>query len=184
LTIPGHPFHWEPQSDAAEGQNCKDNGKTGPIQATYVQDSIITTRVHITVFHQGWQELRFCPDPKGGLSCYQQHRAIPLESTKWYVGKSLPNSDSNNDTLRAPFPSGNICDQSWCGNPVPTKHCFAYGENGVFYQKVQWQLPKGLSCDHCGMQWWYVTDNCGNENFKSCHDVTITPKNPYNISNS
>jgi len=176
LTIPGHRYRWEPQSDAAEGQNCKDNGKTGPIQATYREGSIITVETRVTIFHQGWHELRFCPDSPDSLSCYQKYRATPIYAnfSTQYEGKWLPNSDDHkNFTVRANFPLGNICDQSWNGKPQPTTHCFKYAEDAAFYFATQWVLPAGLTCEHCGMQWWWVTDNGGNENFKSCHDVTI-----------
>lgn len=173
-TIPGHHFHYEPQSDAAEGKNCMDGGKTGPIQATYTEGSIITTSVHVTVFHNGWWELRFCPDAHDSLACYQKHRATPVTVSEQYKGKKLPNSDNGgNNNVRANFPLGNVCGQSWSGSPVPTTHCFQYHAGADFHFDTKWQLPPGLTCDHCGMQFWWVTDNGGNENFKSCHDVAI-----------
>jgi hypothetical protein len=39
-------------------------------------------------------------------------------------------------------------------------------------------LPEGFHCDHCAMQWWWITDNVGNEHFKSCHDVRIVQAPP------
>jgi len=176
LTIPGHPFRYEPQSDAAEGKMCKDGGKTGYITANYTKGQTITTKTHITVFHNGWHELRFCPDPKGGLDCYQKYRAIPVPASEQYRKKRLPNSDNNgDDTVRANFPLGNVCGQSWCGSPVPTSFCFNYPAGADFHFETTWKLPSDLTCEHCGMQWWWVTDNCGNENFKSCHDIAILP---------
>lgn len=175
-TIPGHRYQYEPQSDAAEGQNCQDNGKTGPIQATYTKGSTITVSTHVTVFHNGWHELRFCPDTQDSLGCYQMYRATPVYAnlSEQYAGKRLSNSDNNgNDAVRANFPLGDICGQSWNGSPQPTKHCFAYYEGANFFFDTQWILPANLTCEHCGMQWWWVTDNGGNENFKSCHDVSI-----------
>merc|ERR550519_616846 len=154
-----------------------DNGKIGPIQVNYTEGSTITTAVHVTVFHNGWHELRFCPDPHGGLDCYTQHRAKPVIVSKQYAGKKLDNSDNNgDDSVRANFPLGDVCGQSWSGSPAPTKHCFAYQAGAAFYFNTTWILPPGLTCDHCGMQFWWVTDNGGNENFKSCHDVAILPQ--------
>jgi len=43
--------------------------------------------------------------------------------------------------------------------------------NGQF--AVQWQLPAGLVCEHCVMQFWYQNNNGVPEHFKSCHDVRI-----------
>lgn len=53
--------------------------------------------------------------------------------------------------------------------------------------KIRLVLPKGLTCDHCVMQWWYTVgnnwgcdaDGCGlghgpQETFVNCADIRIT----------
>jgi len=176
LTIPGHKFQYEPQSDAAQAENCQDDEKTGPIQAQYSVNSTINITTYITAFHNGWQELRFCPQMPDSLDCYQKYRATPIAAnlSTQYEGKYLPNADDGgNYAVRGNFPEGDICGQSWWGTPQPTDHCFAHVVGSNFRFDSQWILPAGLTCDHCGMQWWWVTDNGGNENFKSCHDISI-----------
>ena len=59
---------------------------------------------------------------------------------------------------------------------------------GVF--KIKLVLPKGLTCDHCVIQWWWTVGNnwgcdddgnCGvglgktQETFVNCADITISP---------
>ena len=70
-TIPNHRFAPDAQSDGFAFQSCWDrpwaesdpaNNEVGPIQATYVQGSVIEVDIRITAGHGGWHELRFCPD--------------------------------------------------------------------------------------------------------------------------
>ncbi|XP_023944729.2 uncharacterized protein LOC112050654 [Bicyclus anynana] len=63
-----------------------------------------------------------------------------------------------------------------------------YPPHGGFFT-VKYRLPKGLTCDHCVVQWRYIAGNnwgvcedgteavgCGNqENFGACSDITIKP---------
>lgn len=49
---------------------------------------------------------------------------------------------------------------------------------GLGTRNYQWELPGNFTCDHCTMQWWWRTDNSGNEHFKSCHDVRIVATGP------
>eukprot|EP00732_Lithocolla_globosa_P006912 Lithocolla_globosa_v1_NODE_8375_length_828_cov_16.698577.p1 type:complete len:241 gc:universal NODE_8375_length_828_cov_16.698577:784-62(-) len=152
-TIPGHRYMSEPQSDGRMNGECQDGGKTGPIQVAWEQNSIIEVTVTVTAYHKGWHELRFCPQANGTNACFEKYKARPLvPSTVPGCPTSAPAGSTDKPCLsdpsvRADLPSGT--------------------------SRSEWQLPLGLECEHCAMQWWWITDNWGSEHFKSCHDVII-----------
>jgi len=119
-TIGGHRFQYEPQSDGQFNGECQDGGKTGPIQATYVQGTIITVTISITASHNGAYQLRFCPYKDGNNNCLAQHLAIPIS----YPSSILPNfpnaHEGRSGEAQWRLPADLVCDncvmQFWYQN--------------------------------------------------------------------
>jgi len=151
LTIPGHPMRWEPQSDGSMSGNCRDNGKIGPVQVTWTEGQIIEIKSLVKNPPQtGWTELRICKDPHGGNDCFEKTRL-----------RALPPSTQG---IHAPPSSADKI-----LSPKPFRSDSRFGT-------TRWKLPDGFTCDHCAMQWWWITNNWHPEHHKSCHDIRIVPK--------
>jgi hypothetical protein len=156
-TIPNHFYRNDPQSDGSRFADCRDGGQTGPVQVTWAKGATVTVEVVITANHGGWHEMRFCPDSRGGNSCFEEHLAIVSNptSTPGCPTRAPPSSTHNGNCIPSPAESRFDLDPG-CGT-----------------RNYTITLPPDLECEHCAMQWWWITDNFGNEHFKSCHDVRI-----------
>jgi hypothetical protein len=163
LTIPGHPMYSiGVQSDGYAFQDCRDGGMIGPITAEWVEGQEITVDVAMTAFHNGWHELRFCEDARGTNECFvlPGHQAIAVNHT-------------DVEGCPAPAPSQSTHRGSCIPSPKESR-------NDLLPQSASYRfvLPRGITCDHCAMQWWWITSNGVGEHFKSCHDVRIRPSGP------
>lgn len=147
-TIPGHPFQFEPQSDGTLNGECQDGGQIGPIQVTWTAGQEISIDAIITAEHGGWVELRLCADPRGGNACFEQTRLESIPPSSVAPADTPP---SSTDAVLSP----------------------ARFRNDQRAGTTRWRLPAGFTCEHCAMQWWWITNNFGNEHFKTCHDVRI-----------
>jgi hypothetical protein len=164
-TIPGHRFEWDAQSDGGPFQDCWDrdandpdprNNKVGPIEATYIEGSEISVDVAISAGHAGWHELRFCPDPYGNNTCFENNLAIALTMPSTVEGCPEPApSDSTHAPGRDPG-----------GGCIPSDKKY---RSNLAIGTFRWKLPEGLVCEHCAMQWWWITQLHTFEHFKSCH---------------
>lgn len=156
-TIPGHRFATEPQSDGFRDGQCQDGGQVGPVQVTWTAGEEVTVQFMISANHGGWHELRFCPDPFGNNTCYEQHLALAVNPT---VIEGCPEW----------APSGSTHASSCIPSGAENREDLPTG-SGLFSSRFI--VPRDLQCDHCGLQWWWVTNNGGREHFKSCHDVEV-----------
>jgi hypothetical protein len=164
-TIPGHSRAGEPQSDGMAFRDCLDGGQVGPVQVTWQEGQDIEVDIVITAFHQGWHELRICENPRGNNTCFEESPgAIYLSGT---------GSATDVEGCPEPAPTGSTHRGSCI--PSPKENRETLSSNGG---KSRWRLPEGVSCEHCAMQWWWITNNGVGEHFKSCHDVQILPAPP------
>jgi hypothetical protein len=164
LTIPGHRYAVEPQSDGAQGPGpgCNDGGRTGPIQVTWVEGQEVTVEVIVTANHRGFHELRFCDQATGGNGCLSETVATAV---------SHPSSAPGCPTA-APGGSSHGC------LPGPPEQRSLFINDNPHTANYTFKLPENFTCSHCNMQWWWICNNYGGEFFKSCHDITIISSGP------
>jgi hypothetical protein len=139
-----------------------DGGEIGDIQVTWEEGQTVTVEVVVTANHRGQHELRFCEDARGGNSCLAQNVATAI---------SNPSSDPG---CPAPAPQGFA--QSCMPSSAEQRSLFI--NDNVHTANYTFTLPENFTCEHCNMQWWWITANYGGEFFKSCHDVRIVPSGP------
>eukprot|EP00596_Hydrurales_sp_CCMP1899_P005656 CAMPEP_0119034976 /NCGR_PEP_ID=MMETSP1177-20130426/1970_1 /TAXON_ID=2985 /ORGANISM="Ochromonas sp, Strain CCMP1899" /LENGTH=406 /DNA_ID=CAMNT_0006992823 /DNA_START=132 /DNA_END=1349 /DNA_ORIENTATION=- len=138
----------------------------------YSQNELIEAKIKVTAMHGGRYEFRIqdvgsAMDPDGSL---------------W---KDLPPLTVESFT---PPCNGAGCRDEPC---VVEKTCAniplgAYGTGTGKEMRMMVQLPSNLVCEHCVMQWRYVTGNScpggisceGGEKFWNCIDLKITPTTP------
>jgi len=153
-TISGHPFQYEPQSDGSPNAVCRDNGRSGPIAASYRAGQTITISTTVTAYHGGWHELWLCPRAVcGSLNDFTQVARSLRPSSVPGCPTAAPPGSTDKPCLS---PANNRADLTASGG------------------QFQFQLPSGFTCSHCTMMWWWITNNYGNEHFKSCHDISIS----------
>lgn len=126
----------------------------GKIHATYEEGGQISVDLAIVAHHNGFMELFLCNvDNCGGeisAGCFRQNACHRLNRA-WD-----DSCESRNDWKCAPidpkYPS------RWylpCGKSgVPGNGVDIYGHG-----KIKYQLPQGLTCDHCVLQWYWVAAN-------------------------
>ena len=131
----------------------------GTIARVYTAASVIAAKVELTANHQGYFEFRLCP---------QNNPLVP--ATQACLDRHL---------LEVVGPGGGA------EGGAATRYLPGPG-NRVF--EVELQLPAGLTCAQCVLQWRYVAANnwgvcedgsgrvgCGpQEEFRACSDVSIT----------
>mmetsp|Transcript_51843 Transcript_51843/g.123352 ORF Transcript_51843/g.123352 Transcript_51843/m.123352 type:complete len:391 (-) Transcript_51843:197-1369(-) len=153
---PGHAF---PETHGLCGQNVgdgstpmsdEDNMMPTPIQATYVSGSIVEFEVIVTAHHWGYYEFRICdttvsPDNFAtrteAQACFDQHllvRADPLPSCQ------IDDADPDCQPIDPNYP------ERWY---LPRKEV----NNDI--HKMRYQLPEGLECSACTVQWYWPTSN-------------------------
>lgn len=122
-----------------------------PYSTTYQQGGTIEITVRITAHHKGWFEFYICDNDEGG--------AITTDCLKQLERDENDPSDSPIDPQ---YPGRYYC--------PPTCHP-EYESSGTM--TMRYKLPTDLSCEHCVLQWWWVSGN-------TCHgggyeDPTIFP---------
>jgi hypothetical protein len=167
VTVPGHRFQYEPYSDGIRNGQCQDGGVAGPIQATWKAGSQVSVDIYVDTDHGGHHELRLCQDPLGDNSCYAQTLALAVSNPSTTAGCPAAAPDSATEGC------------GWCGDvpgcfPSAPEYRNKFEGSGREYNfTATFQLPDDFTCDHCGVQWFWSTNNYGYEHFKSCHDVRI-----------
>eukprot|EP00121_Abeoforma_whisleri_P010028 Awhi_evm1s9236 len=127
--------------------------KAGPIVNTYKAGSVIDIQLSITAHHRGIMEFRLCDQSEITYECLSKHKLIRVKDSshdrspideqnpsRYYLepgcaGDSPHNFDENNFATLAP-PGQRIT--------------------------MKYKLPDGVTCDHCVLQWWWVTGNSCN----------------------
>jgi hypothetical protein len=137
-----------------------DGGQIGDIQVTWEEGQTVTVEIVVTANHRGQHELRFCEDARGGNSCLAQNVATAI---------SHPSSDPG-----CPVPAPQGFAQSCMPSSAEQRSLFI--NDNVHTANYTFTLPENFTCEHCNMQWWWITANYGGEFFKSCHDIAIVPR--------
>lgn len=163
-----HGFCGDPQ--------VEEDGKYGagaPV-VTYKSGSIISVEIFITANHGGLHQLRLCPDKKLTERCFAAHtlRRVNGNPAGLWVHR---------DGGKAPGAKYSLTERH------------QDGMKGELYT-VDFKLPKGVTCKHCVLQWYWTTGSscdvpgtptwmrtsmepCGDvypEEFWNCIDVQIT----------
>ena len=122
----------------------------GDIVATYKTGAVIDIEVGITAHHNGHFEFFLCDksdlaDPSGPITqeCLNMHK----------LERAFPVPSSTGSPFDAQHP-GRYFLEPKCSLPK-TNYGFITAETST----MQYRLPKGVECDHCVLQWYWVTAN-------------------------
>nr|XP_053626511.1 uncharacterized protein LOC128684383 [Cherax quadricarinatus] len=139
---------------------------TGTISKVYREGQVMTATVHLTANHMGWFEFRLCPnnDPQKYVkqSC---------------LNKNVLHLVDHPGTSATP-PSSQVA-------LSVDRYQLKHSQTGLF--RIRLQLPAGLTCSQCVVQWHYTTGNnwgfckdgsnkpgCGpQEVFRGCSDIAV-----------
>eukprot|EP00177_Eucheuma_denticulatum_P001127 GFKZ01002040.1.p1 GENE.GFKZ01002040.1~~GFKZ01002040.1.p1 ORF type:complete len:508 (-),score=53.21 GFKZ01002040.1:255-1778(-) len=130
----------------------------GQVSATYVQGQTIELKLNIVAHHNGFMELHVCDVGKCGgdisRACFLEGHCQPLErkkNTKCESGNNMRCGPwDRNNPGRWYFPCS---DHYFKSNEVDF-----YGGDGT----ILYDLPDNLRCEHCVLQWYWVTGNSCN----------------------
>lgn len=125
------------QSQPRKNENGGYYNKKKTIVAQFKEGQEIAVTMLITANHRGWVQFSLC-ELKNESAVETEDCFSPLTV--------------NEDADRRPF---------W-GDDLSTKFKVPEGVTGSMDVKVQ--LPKGKSCDHCVLRWFYSTGNDWNDN--------------------
>jgi len=137
-------------------------GSSGIIPRVYQEGDLINLEVHVTAHHMGWFEFKLCPMSE-----------FDTTDPDWCFGMDESLIKFTDGSTRWEIPGQGETDRP--------------GKTGWWYNKTG-QLPKGLTCEHCVIQWRWHTANswncddsgCGlgkgeQEEFYGCADISIVP---------
>jgi len=155
-------FRWRAGvcGDTTWGKDHMRGGKFyngGKVHASYKQGGQISVDLAIIAHHNGYMELYVCDVAKCGgeisRQCFQQRSCYKLN-------RSWDNScESRTDPLCAPIDQKHPsrfylpCGKSY--SPGRGTDVFGGG-------KIKYNLPKDLHCEHCVLQWYWVSANTCN----------------------
>lgn len=143
----------------------------GMISRTYQQGAVIDIEVNIVANHNGFMELHICDVAKCGgeisEACFKQGHCYQL------LRAHNPSCDSGYDLRCAPR------DPSYPGRwylPCATKPENSQERFGG--PKMQYQLPEGLTCEHCVLHWfWSAANTCNPPGVIAFYEGPYGPKN-------
>jgi len=176
---------WNPQSLNGHCSNCNTDccGKFGATDFTqvahnptgiYKAGDILEVETIITAHHMGYMELRICNRSIGVTQeCFDEHLLIrdsgtaetdpaPIDENhpgRWYIPPPATNWPADSEL----FPVENECSGS--------------SRDKASWTKYQWKvrLPGDLECDHCVLQWFWVSANsCTPPGFREYFDSSAT----------
>ncbi|PXF43927.1 hypothetical protein BWQ96_06296 [Gracilariopsis chorda] len=141
------------------------------ITRTYKQGELIPIEVNVVAHHNGFFQFHICDVAKCGGEISEQC----FRDRHCYALKRAPNAacDSGFDKQCAPidpnFP------YRWY-LPCATKPENSQERMGM--DKMLWQLPDNLSCDHCVLQWfWSAANTCNPPGVIAFYDGPNRPRN-------
>jgi len=143
------------------GMSWKDWG--GPPVATYKEGGNISFIIAVNAEHGGAHEFRLCPKKLDG-SFTVQTAAECLDSV--FIGRLPTPGDGcgyKSDGCKTTTPHREASDPFFAHGPP--KHLL----NGAY--ELTFTLPKGVSCEHCTVQWFW--DTAFGEWFRNCIDIKI-----------
>lgn len=129
----------------------------GYIAATYMQGGVVEIAMGVAVHHNGFFEVRVCDVsrcPGGDISpdCFLVPGACVQLSR---AGNDI--CESRTSTRCAPtdpnYPGRWYLPCESAGHPEP-RNWFSYGPG-----TARFRLPKNFKCDHCVLQWYWLTAN-------------------------
>eukprot|EP00121_Abeoforma_whisleri_P014834 Awhi_evm2s13679 len=155
---PGGKFNWpETQTSSVRQGLCGNPAnsdliyqKPGPISKTYKPGQVIDIQIAITAHHKGHFEFWLCDQADVTFKCLSKHHLVRAEDS----GHTLSPIDTK-------FPERYHLEPS-CAGDSPKNFD---DENLANYlpgsQRItmKYRLPKGVTCEHCVLQWWWGTGN-------------------------
>ncbi|KAH8086728.1 hypothetical protein JL720_7171 [Aureococcus anophagefferens] len=166
-------------------------GQTEP-RVEWVAGSTVDLQALVTAHHLGWFEFRLCPmDAMGEVltqECLNEHvLKFDADYTRnqfdetAYSGKLFDARGFNG----AGVPWGTCCTDyapadkggGACSDPEHNDDRWMVPDGSTdTYYDMRYVLPAGVTCEHCVLQWTYVTGNSVDnfpEVFRNCADVRI-----------
>eukprot|EP00879_Flechtneria_rotunda_P031604 GHRR01034541.1.p1 GENE.GHRR01034541.1~~GHRR01034541.1.p1 ORF type:complete len:282 (+),score=46.23 GHRR01034541.1:733-1578(+) len=183
-----HKLKWP----AGQYNYCGDSYKErrwdlpGPIQSTYVLGQVINIDSVFAVNHLGRIDVQLCnlKAKPGDKKCRQLQRADG-KGIYWYLPFVENWTGGNSGHSRPMYGDGSF---SYYLMPevLAPEGCQKQAACNMFKDMVvyrtQWRLPKGFTCNHCKLQWHYMTaHNCwppcpaANKGDPSCPNVQLYP---------
>jgi hypothetical protein len=126
------------------GKFYKADGPGGAIQAVYSAGQTIDVSMTITAHHKGVVELRLCDEARVTQKCLNKYPA-------------LQRVDFEKGALRDAQPINPNHPEMFYINP--TSYDPARNTQGNYEMTAKFKLPEGVTCDHCVLQWWWLTAN-------------------------
>lgn len=141
------------------------------IVRTYTQGSVIQVEINIVAHHNGFVQLHICDVSKCGgeisEDCFKQGHCKKL--------LRAPNGscDSGFDLRCAPIDPANPGRWYLPCTTVPENTQERFGR-----EKMLYQLPKSLTCDHCVVHWfWTAANTCNPPGVIDFYEGPFGPKN-------
>lgn len=153
-----------PSYSAIQGTTDSMDGFGGPPVATYEQGGEIEFIVVVNGEHGGIHQFRLCDKKVGSGLGGVKENAECLD--KYFIGEGCtPGSGCGckDDKCKDQTPHKDANDPIFSHGPAPHN---IYGAH-VF----KFNLPAGVSCEHCTVQWYWAT--AFGEWFRNCIDISI-----------
>jgi len=152
-----------------------------PPQVTYKPGDVVAFKIGVHAHHMGFSEFRICDtglDSKKLKSVQEGQDCL----NKWVLKRAQPHLDCKPNDSRADcqpldelhpgrwhWPNGRY-DSQIQGFPDATNIVAGRDWNDSFvdervqpyagnYYTMRYVIPEDLSCDHCTLQWWWVSGN-------------------------
>eukprot|EP00121_Abeoforma_whisleri_P005545 Awhi_evm1s5028 len=155
---PGGKFNWPETQTSSVRQGLCGNPvnsdlvyqKPGPVSQTYKSGQVIDIQIAITAHHKGHFEFWLCDQAEVTFECLNKYHLVRVEDS------SHPLSP-----IDTKFPERYHLEPSCAGNSPNDfdKENLASYLPGSQRITMKYKLPKGVTCEHCVLQWWWGTGN-------------------------
>lgn len=139
----------------------------GRIVASYEAGQVIPVTILVTAHHEGFFRFALCdptglPGERATQACLDQHELTVI-------------SDANDKDIASDIRGLRVpADKYWRILPKG----MSKDSEGNYRYELQVQLPAGVTCERCVLQWYWQTGNYGSgasatEEFFNCSDIAI-----------
>lgn len=144
----------------------------GRVVATYTAGTAIELEVRITAHHLGFFEFELCDSPDVSEDCFKRHQLRRA---------GCAGTDDECRVTWKPATATELSSGTVAGGAVYPAGAPVFSGDHLFGAnfKMEYELPTGVTCDHCVIRWhYYTTNSCsgpssGAEEFWNCADVAI-----------
>lgn len=146
--------------------------KTVPIVETYSEGQVVDFQAQLDTNHNGYFEFHLCDLDSCAASDIDQNC---FESKHCYKLERVRHPDCESPAVDTTFDCGPVDDQQPTRWYVPCRRGGLHlvgGANGY----MRYRLPKGVSCEHCVIQWfWQTAHSCNPPGMREYFDRMNMP---------